>query len=59
MPEAQREAVQRLENFLMFPKVPKLPVSGSTEEAPEGNGEFRMGTMGATGIEPMTSTVSR
>jgi integrase len=29
MPDAQREAVERLETFLMFPNVPKLPVSGA------------------------------
>src|SRR5439155_8948796 len=29
MPNAQREAVERLENFLLFPIVPKLPVSGA------------------------------
>lgn len=31
MPGAQREAVERLESFLMFPSVPKLPVSGAIE----------------------------
>jgi hypothetical protein len=31
VPGAQREAVERLENFLMFPSVPKLPVSGAIE----------------------------
>jgi len=29
MPDAQREAVERLETFLMFPIVPKLPVSSA------------------------------
>ena len=31
LPGAQREAVERLESFLMFPSVPKLPVSGAIE----------------------------
>lgn len=35
MPEAQREAVERLEHFLLFPSVPKLPVSGAIEIAAE------------------------
>jgi len=36
LPDTQRDAVERLERFLMFPIVPKLLIEGGEEEA-EGN----------------------
>ena len=32
-PDAQRDAVDRLERFLMFPNVPKLLTEGNVEQA--------------------------
>ncbi len=62
LPDAQRDAVSRLERFLLEPNGPKLhPKRSAGENAgwSEVIGGIGESVMGATGIEPMTSTVSR
>ena len=62
LPDAQRDAVSRLERFLLDSNGLKLHQNRSTEEI-KIDGKLLIGLenepMGATGIEPMTSTVSR
>ena len=62
IPGAQRQAVEQLERHL-FPNCSQVAIGASTwEQSKSGltdSEEDRKGMVGATGIEPMTSTVSR
>jgi integrase len=62
IPGAQRQAVEQLERHL-FPNCSQVGIQASNcENAQTGltdSEESRKGMVGATGIEPMTSTVSR
>ena len=62
IPGAQRQAVEQLERHL-FPNCSQVAIGASTSEQSKSgltdSEENRKDMVGATGIEPMTSTVSR